>query len=376
MPLLLFYLALALVVSFICSVAESVLLSIPPSYTNYLEEKGQSALSKDLGKLKDDLNTPLSAILTLNTISHTVGAAGAGAQASIVFGNQYIAAFSAVLTLLILFLSEIIPKTLGANYWRELTPVTVSFLKKFILFLYPFVWVSSVISRRFSKDDATKGFDRDELMAMANLSNQEGLISERESKIMIKLLGIHRIPAKKITTPRTVVFTVDQNLSIRDYFDSHGGQKFSRIPIYEGHPERISGFVLRTDLLLAKANKQMNAKLNEFKREIHAIPETLRVGQLFERFLSGQEQILTVIDEHGGFEGIITLEDVFEHMLDIDIVDESDKASNMQKLARYRWLKKWGKRRNTHRRNTINTKQRQSNAYKHFFQSLPNTLSV
>lgn len=337
MALLIFYLALALVVSFVCSIAEAVLLSIPPSYTNFLEEKGQNKLSEKLNILKQDVNKPLSAILTLNTISHTVGAAGAGAQAAIVFGNNYVGVFSGVLTLLILIFSEIIPKTLGATYWKSLTPTTVHTLLKMQFFLYPFVVLSNYITRHISKDDLVQGFNRDELLAMTKLSTEEGLLSQQEMLIIKNLLSFQKLPAKHIMTPRTVVFNIDQEISISEYFDKFGNEKFSRIPIFKDHHEKITGFVLRSDLLLAKANKEMNAPIHNFTRKIEAIPETLSLSKVFERFILSREQIVELVDEHGGFAGILTLEDIFEHLLGADIVDESDKVSNMRKLAQVKW---------------------------------------
>ncbi len=331
---------LALGFSFLCSIAEAVLLSIPPSYITLLEEQGRRKLALRLKKLKDDINAPLAAILTLNTIAHTVGAAGSGAQAASVFGSDFVGLISVVLTLLILVFSEIIPKTIGAHYWRELAPMTSLALKNMVIVFYPFVKLSALITRHLSNGPSLKGFNREEFAAMAELSSQEGLLLDQEKLIIKNLFRFHKVPVKRITTPRTVVFYVKASLSIQEFFEKYKAEKFSRIPLYEDSPENMVGFVLRTDLLDAMVHGHLNQPLKSLMRPIRALPETLNISQTFERFLRTREQIVTIIDEHGGFEGIVTLEDIFENLLGTDIIDESDKAPNMQMLARKIWKRR------------------------------------
>ncbi|SMF11502.1 CNNM domain-containing protein [Pseudobacteriovorax antillogorgiicola] len=337
MILLISYVTLALGCSFLCSIAEAVILSVTPSYISLQEQEGRKKSARLLKKLKDDMNSSLAAILTLNTIAHTVGAAGAGAEAAAIFGDKYVGIISGVLTFLILVFSEIIPKTIGAHYWRGLAPSIAVFLKYLIIFFYPFVRLSAMLTRHLAHGPSLKGFNRDEFEAMAQLSFAEGQIAHQEQNIMKNLLQFHKNRVSQVLTPRTVVFSVCSDMSIGEFFDKHGNESFSRIPIYNTDREHIIGFVLRTDLLLAQARDEDDKPLKKFKREIHAIPETLSLSSTFELFISRRDQIMLVIDEHGGFEGIITLEDVIEFLIGHEIVDEGDKAPNMRRLARRLW---------------------------------------
>lgn len=337
MFILLVYVSIALGFSFLCSIAEAVILSVTPSYIGLLEQEGRKVAAKRLNRLKADVNTPLAAILTLNTIAHTAGAAGAGAQAAKVFGDQYIGIISGILTFLILVFSEIIPKTLGAHYWRQLAPTTGYFLEKLIVLLYPFVMMSALLTRRLSDGPTLKGFNREEFAAMAELSTREGQLEQLESRIIKNLLYADRVLVRDVATPRTVVFSLAASTTIKEYADNFQKERFSRIPVYRDEPEHIAGFVLRNDLLLAQARGQFEAVIEDFLRPIHAIPEALNLAQVFSLFLSRREQIMIVIDEHGGLEGIITLEDAIEKILGFEIIDESDRTPNMRRLARRRW---------------------------------------
>ena len=333
MSLLIIYIAVALVVSFVCSVSEAVILSITPSYTGLLQQGGKVKLARSLSRLKEDINQPLSAILTLNTIAHTVGAAGAGAQATKVFGDTSLGIFSGLLTLAILVFSEIIPKTLGAHYWRELTPMTVWFLELIVKLLYPFVKLSTLLTSKIAGTPSLKGFNRQELAAMAELSSDEGQIEYRERLVIKNLLEFQYVKIKQIVTPRIVVFSVDVSLTVGQYFEKHSGQQFSRIPVYKTGPEDIVGFVLRSELLTKFVEGKADQKLESCLRPIHAVPESLRLSALLDAFLVAHHQIAIVVDEHGGFEGIITLEDILERLIGQDIVDESDKVPNMRSFA-------------------------------------------
>lgn len=335
MVLLVTYVSIALFFSFFCSVAEAALLSVTAPYIASLEQKGKRS-GRFLRILKEDINRPLAAILTLNTIAHTVGAAGAGAQAAVVFGSEYIGVASAVLTLLILLFSEIIPKTLGATYWRQLAPVLVRPIRYLIWILYPFVWFSQSITRS-ANAPALKGFSREEFAAMADLGAREGQLAVKESRILKNLFRFRSSTIKNIMTPRTVAFTLQENITIDDFFEKHHQTPFSRIPIYNTNRDDITGFVLKDDILLAQARDIHDSKLHEFKREIKAVPSSKTLSELFEYLLDRREHIVLVVDDYGGMEGIVTLEDVVETLLGLEIVDEADKTEDMQALARALW---------------------------------------
>ena len=338
MFLLVVYVLVALGFSFLCSIMEAVLLSVTPSYVSLMKEQGRQRSATLLANLKDDINTPLAAILTLNTIAHTAGAAGAGAQAAAVFGDQFVGLISAVLTLLILVFSEIIPKTIGAHYWRQLAPATAYLLRYLVLVLFPFVKMSNMITRSLATSPTLKGFNREEFAAMAELSTREGQLAQQEKRIIKNLLTLDQKRVRDTVTPRTVVFTLKDTSTVRDFWSEHGQEVFSRIPLYEDHPENICGFVLRTDLLLAHARGEETTLVKTFMRPIRAIPDSLSLAKAFSLFLTTRDHIMLVIDEHGGFEGILTLEDVIEKIIGVDIVDEGDKTPNMRRFAKSRWL--------------------------------------
>lgn len=337
MTLLFVYVLLALGVSFLCSIFEAVLLSVSPGYIELLEEEAPSTQAR-LKHLKANIDRPLSAILTLNTIAHTVGAAGAGAQAAQVFGSAYIGLFSAVLTLLILVLSEIIPKTLGAYYWRALAPATALALVFMVKALYPFVLMADLITRKIAPDvPQPTGFDRREFSAMAELSFREGQIDPRESNILKNLMNFHARPIREAMTPRTVLFAAEEATSVKAFFERHEQIPFSRIPVYREDAEKINGIVLLNDLLLAQARGEGEKKLGEFRREIPALLDAMSLDHALEEFLRAHTHMMLVVTEYGSVVGIITLEDVLETLLGQDIIDEKDKTHNMQKLARKRW---------------------------------------
>jgi len=339
MFLLLTYIFIALGFSFLCSIAEAVLLSVTTPYIALLESQNKPSAVK-LRQLKDDINKPLAAILTLNTIAHTVGAAGAGSQATKIFGSAYLGIASAILTLLILVFSEIIPKTLGAHYWRQLAPLTAHALKMLILALYPFVILTKLLTRSLTEGPTLRGVNRKELMALAEISSQEGALADNESLIMQNLLRLRETPAQAAMTPRTVVFSISQNLSVGDYFTRYESKPFSRIPIYHGDVENITGFVLRSDLILAKARNQSDRNVSDFARDIPKLFSQVDLSKTFDRFLKERVHIMLVIDEYGGFSGILTLEDVLETLLGLEIVDEFDDTEDMQTLARELWKRR------------------------------------
>ena len=252
MLLLIVFVLLALVFSFLCSIAEAVILSVTPAHIMVLEKQGKSS-GPLLRELKANVGKPLAAILTLNTIAHTVGAVGAGAQAVIVFGNAYLGVVSAVLTLLILVLSEIIPKTLGAHHWRKLAPATAYGLRILVWLLYPFVMLTEKLTGGMVEGVNLSGFSRSEFAAMADLSAKEGQLAKRESEILKNLLQLGNTRVRDVMTPRTVLFSLPGGTMVAEFFGKHEQVRFSRIPVYGEDPDQIEGFVLRSDLLLAQA---------------------------------------------------------------------------------------------------------------------------
>jgi CBS domain containing-hemolysin-like protein len=335
--LLLAYVLLALVFSFLCSVAEAVLLSITPTYIAGLRDK-RPRQADMLHKLKiENVDRSLAAILTLNTIAHTVGAIGAGAKATAVFGSAWFGVFSAVMTLLILFLSEIIPKTLGAVYWRSLTSVTAYFVRTLIIILYPLILVSELLTRLIAHGKEVHIFSRDEFIAMADMGEQSGQIKEQESRILQNLFHFESLTAKDIMTPRTVIVALQQDITVSDALMEHPHNVFSRLPIYDKDLDGITGFVLKDDLLLAKAKDKHDMPVKSLQREIMAVSDALPLSQLLEKLLDERQHIALVVDNYGGTRGLVSLEDVVETLLGMEIVDEMDKVADMQTLARQQW---------------------------------------
>jgi len=336
MLLLVAYVLIALVFSFLCSVAEAVLLSVSPGYIAVLEREGRSA-GPLLRRLKQNVNKPLAAILTLNTIAHTVGAAGAGAQAAVLFGEAWLGVASAVLTLLILVLSEIIPKTLGTHYWQALAPATAYGLRFLVWGLYPFVKLSEYLTRSVTRGPALTGLSRDEFAALAEVSRQEGLLADSELRILKNVLALREMTVRDAMTPRTVVFAIPESTSVGEFFERHSGEPFSRIPLYRGEKAQVTGFALRSDLLLAQAKGAVSRLASEYRREIRTLPGMLPLARGLEELLEARAHMLVVVDEHGGTEGILTLEDVIETILGLEIVDEADRVEDMQAFARRLW---------------------------------------
>lgn len=339
MFLLISYVLIALVFSFLCSIAEAVILSVRRPYIELLQREGHHS-GRLLADLKAEINNPLAAILTLNTIAHTIGAAGAGAQAAVVFGDASVAIASAILTLLILVFSEIIPKTLGAHYWRQLAPMTAYALRALVWLLYPFVIMSRFLTGGLSHGPTLTGFNREELIVMADVSAREGQLDEQESSILKNLLLLRDTRVMDVMTPRTVIFSLSEKLHVEEFFWKYEATRFSRIPIYADDPEQLNGFVLRSDLLLAQARGNTDTPLSTYRRDMPAIPETGNLQQAFDRFLRDRLQIMLVVNEYGETEGIVTLEDIFETIIGLEIVDEGDVLTDMQAYARRQWKKR------------------------------------
>jgi CBS domain containing-hemolysin-like protein len=339
MTTLLLYLALAIVFSFFCSIAEAVLLSITPAYIGALEKINPKAALR-LKRLKQRIDSPLAAILSLNTIAHTVGAAGVGAQAAILFGSQYLGLTSAILTFLILFFSEIIPKTIGTVYWRHLAPAIGYSLGYLIIALYPLVWLSKLVTEKIANKPTTEGFDREEFAAMASLGHAEGDLQQQEVTLLHNVLVLRDKKVADVMTPGTVMFSLPESNTVSLFFNKYPDKRFSRIPVYKQHEDDISGFVLRNDLLTAQARGNTEQPLANYRRQLFAIPDKLSLLAAFNVFLERHAHMMYVIDEYGAIKGLITLEDILEELMGEEIVDESDRNEDMQQLAKQQWRKK------------------------------------
>ncbi|NNG26936.1 MAG: HlyC/CorC family transporter [Ignavibacteriaceae bacterium] len=336
MILLFVYLFLALFVSSLCSIMESVLLSTPQSFLIVKQEKG-NVWAKKFIDFKTNIDKPLSAILSLNTVAHTVGAAGVGAQAIKVFGEASFGIVSAVLTILILFFTEIIPKTLGANYWRKLTRITSFTINIMIIITYPLVWMSAAITKIFSRNKNELTTSREEIAALAKIGANEGIFSEGEDKIVQNILRLKNVKVSEIMTPRVVVAFADENQSLNEFLKNKDYLKFSRIPIYTENDDNITGYVIRQEVFEKLAEDQHNLKLRDIKREIIKVPNTTVLFSLWEKLLESKEHIALILGEYGGVDGVVTMEDIIETLLGLEIVDEKDTYYDMQKYARERW---------------------------------------
>lgn len=329
---------MALGVSFICSIMEAVLLSVTPSYVALLAQQ-EHPQAKTLHALKQDVDQPLGAILTLNTIAHTIGAAGAGAEAEKVFGGGTpTLIFAGVLTLLILIASEIIPKTLGAIHWKKLTPSVVRLLN-----FAPMRWLGKMsqgITRFFFSDKKVSRISREEFSALAEIGRQEGVFQEDESTILKNLLRFDKLVVKDVMTPRTVVFALPATWTVKEVINQHEDLVFSRIPIYDNNRDEVTGYVMRRDILMNSARDEHDVALNEFKRDFLVVQQDSSLQRLFEQLLAKQEHIALVIDEYGGMAGLATMEDIVETLLGLEIVDEADTVQDMQELARRRWAER------------------------------------
>ncbi len=336
MLLLLAYLFLALFVSFLCSIMEAVLLSTPNSLLIVKEQSGNS-WAKAFSELKNNIDKPLSAILSLNTVAHTVGAAGVGAQAVVVFGENYFGVVSAILTVLILVLTEIIPKTIGARYWRSLARPASSIINAMIVITYPLVVISALITNAISRNRQEQTTSREEIAALASIGADEGVFTEKEYKIIQNLLKLKNVKVTEIMTPRVVVAVADENLSLADFLKNKDYLKFSRIPIYSENDENITGYVFRQTVFEKLAEDQHELKLRDIRRDIVIVPCAIVLFTLWEILLEKKEHIALIVDEYGGLDGIVTMEDIIETLLGLEIIDEKDTITDMQRFARERW---------------------------------------
>lgn len=349
MTLLLVFFTLAIAVSFACSLWESVLLSITPSYVTRVNSEGRRTGSL-LEEFKKDIDRPLAAILTLNTIAHTVGAIGVGAQASRIWGGgglelagvviDYEAIVAAVTTLAILVLSEIIPKTIGANYWERLAPFTVRSLKVLIVALWPLVWMSQAITRYLKKDKGQPVFSHAEFLAMTEMGRMEGQLDEREAAVIRNLLSLNRLRVHDVMTPRPVVIAGDRTETIAEFMADNPDLPFSRVPVYDEAIDTVTGVAFKDDLLAAMATGDGERTLAEVEREALFVPETLSVAGVLPQLLERRQQMAIAVDEYGVTAGVVTVEDVLETLLGLEIMDEKDSVADLQHLARERWAER------------------------------------
>lgn len=342
MVLLLAYLFLALFVSFLCSIMEAVLLSTPLSFLIVKHENG-NAWAKGFVDLKTNVDKPLSAILSLNTVAHTVGAAGVGAQAVALFGEAYFGLVSAILTILILVITEIIPKTIGAIYWKSLSRISAKIMHVMIVISYPLVVISAFITKLISKNSPDQTTSREEIAVLADIGADEGIFTSKEHKLIQNILRLKNVRAREIMTPRVVVAIADEELYLNDFFKNKDYLKFSRIPVYFENEENITGYVFRQEVFEKLAEDKHELKLKDIKREIVVVPNSIVLFALWEKLLEKKEHIALIIDEYGGMDGIVTMEDIIETLLGLEIIDEKDTVTDMQKYAKDRWKERQAK---------------------------------
>lgn len=318
-------------------------MSITPSYINSQVSK-KTSIGQTLKAFKADIDRPLSAILTLNTIAHTVGAIGVGAQAAQVFPtDQKILGLSAesivaaVMTLAILVLSEIIPKTIGANKWKSLAPFTVRSLSILLKLLAPFVWVSQLITKNLKNEKSKSVLSRTDFMALADVGKSSGALDEQESTIITNLLGLGETTVYDVMTPRSVIQSLDESTTLQAFFDNNKDFRFSRIPLYAGTPDKVTGLVLKDQILKSLLDGHGDQPLSSIKRDLHVTNQNEPLSELFNYMMQEKEHIAAVHDDYGTLVGIVSTEDVFETILGREITDETDAVADLQQLARKQW---------------------------------------
>ena len=333
MDLLLLYFFGAVGISFLCSILESVLLSVNMPYVSVLEREGNKA-AMILRKQKENINVSIASILILNTIANTLGAAAVGAQAKNLYGNEAVFYVSAVLTFAILFFSEIIPKTIGAVYWKQLAPTAAYFIRFFIWFTYPIILMTLFLTNRISKDKDSMSLSKEELLESTLISEDEGVLKEQESDVIENILQLDRIKVEEILTPRTVVYALDGSRTLKDIIENEDAiYKFSRIPVFDGSIENITGLIM-TKKIFKHAQKDDTKTLNDIKKNIFKISENIPVSKALDLFIKKKDHMFLVVDSYDQTEGIVTLEDCVETILGVEIMDESDSDADMRELAK------------------------------------------
>lgn len=332
MTLLFVYLAIAIGISFLCSVLEAVLLSITPSYVEQVSTTSPRS-GMVLAACKEKLDQSLSSILILNTFAHTMGAAGVGSQAVRIFGDKWETLIAVLLTLAILYFSEIIPKTLGATYWRQLAVPATHVINWLVKLVFPLVWLSTRLTRLFS-DSAENEITREEIIALASLGHKDGTLFTQENQYLSNLLGLREIQTDQVLTPRSVVHMLDENTTVTDALNHPQTAQFSRIPIYKKDSDHVTGKVIKRILFEAERAGNGSDPIKQYAKKIKRVSEKLPVQQLLDMFIKNHVHLVLVEDEFGQTSGIVTLEDAIETLLGREIVDESDLVEDMQELAK------------------------------------------
>lgn len=355
MTLLIIYATISIFFSFLCSILEAVLLSITPTFINLKKSEGES-YATELETLKKDVDKPLIAILTINTIAHTVGAILVGVQAKVayvemygsntrsVFGIEFteeimVMVVSTIMTILILVASEIIPKTIGATYWKSLSNFTAKTLKIMILPLKytGILWLLQLTTKLIGGKGHGSVLSREDFTAMTDIAEQEGIFKENEGKVIRNLLGFKEIKVNDVMTPRTVLETADENETIQSFYESHKKLRFSRIPVFKENPDEITGYFLKDSLLEAIINGKGEESLSTIRRDILITKRDLSIPDLFDKLIKEKEHIALVVDEYGSVSGLVSQEDVIETLLGLEIMDETDNVADLQALARKSW---------------------------------------
>ncbi len=343
MTLLIIYALLSIGTSFVCSVLEAALLSVTPTYIKIKTKEGKS-FAKTLAKFKQDIDKPLIAILSLNTIAHTVGAILVGVQAEKTFGDgsNAVGIVSMIMTILILVLSEIIPKTIGAKYWKQLGNFTAKILTAILIPLRytGILWVLMLFTKLIGGSAHANQMSKEEFMALTEAAEKEGVFEKTESKFIKNLMVYKSILAKDVMTPFSVAVTAEENTSIEEFHSQHKNLKFSRIPIYKDRPNNITGFILKDDFLEEIINNNGSQPLSTIKRDLLITQSETPIPHLFDFFIEKRAHIAVVTDEFGNTVGVISMEDVIETLLGLEIMDESDSIEDMQHLARKNWKRR------------------------------------
>ena len=307
-------------------------MSTPMSFISMKENEGNKTATL-MKRYKNNVDRPVGAILSLNTIAHTIGSAGVGAESIKIFGEEYFGLISAILTLLILVLSEIIPKTIGASYWRSLAMTSTKIIRVLIFITYPLVLLSEVITKIFTPKSHQVSVSREEVSAMVDVGTTEGIFRESESKIIKSCIHLAGVKAREIMTPSIVVETANKNMTIKEFYDQQTWN-FSRIPVYDTNKDYIVGYVLKDMVLKALSDDKFDTKLSDMVRSILSFNEDDSVYQIWEKMLEKREHISIIVDEYGCLRGVVSMEDIIETMTGVEIVDEDDVAVDMQAFAK------------------------------------------
>ncbi|MBG7611058.1 DUF21 domain-containing protein [Polaribacter sp. BAL334] len=355
MSLLIVYAVVAIFFSFLCSILEAVLLSVTPTFINIKKNEGHE-FANDLEALKKDVDKPLIAILTINTIAHTVGAILVGVQAKVAYLEMYgvaqrsilgivitedvmVGIVSTIMTILILVASEIIPKTIGATYWQDLAAFTATSLN---ILIFPLkytgiLWLLQLTTRLIGGDSHSSILSRESFLVMADMAEKEGVFHQNESKVIRNLIGFKEIKVTDVMTPRSVLEIADENDTIASFYEEHQNLRFSRIPLFNENPDEITGYFLKNSLLEAIIAGKGEETLSTLKREILITDRDLSIPDLFDILIKEKEHIALVVDEYGSVNGIVSQEDVIETLLGLEIMDETDNVADLQELARKSW---------------------------------------